>query len=371
MERKRNIATIVVFAVILLGFTVAFFILPDNPRSQAERRLLARPPQLSAENVLGGTFMMDFEEYMQDQFPGRERFRMINALTRRYALRQRDHNGYYYAGGHLSQMEFPLNTQAVEQNAAWLAGLSRHFFEDMNVFYAVVPDKNYFLAEQHGFLALDYEAMMEMIHERLGHLTYIDLFEAMSLDDFYRTDIHWRQEAIFPVAEALARGMGVEIPARARFTEHRLYPFYGSFHGHAALPIAPDELIYLTNEYTEQAVVHILEEINREFVFTRMDGVYRTDLFGGMDSYDVFLAGAQAIVTVEVSNAQSDRELIIFRDSFGSSIAPLLLGGYRKITLVDIRYVPSRMLPELIEFDDQDILFLYNTTLFNRAGLLR
>ena len=371
MERKRNIATIIVFAVLIFGMAVAFFVTPDQHRSQAERRLLARPPQLSAESVFSATFMQDFEVYMQDQFPWREQFRTINALTRRYALRQHDHNGYYYVAGHLSQMEFPLNSRAVEQNAAWLAGLSRHFFEGMNVFYAVIPDKNYFLAPQHSFLSLDYEAMMHIVHERLGHHTYISLFNIMSLNDFYRTDIHWRQESIFPVAEALAQAMGVELPMRESFTAHRLYPFYGSFHGHAALPVPPDELIFLTNEYTEQAIVHILEEQNRELVFTRVEGVYLPDLFGGMDSYDVFLAGAQALVTIELPNASTDRELIIFRDSFGSSIAPLLLGGYRKITLVDIRYMPSRILPEFVELGNQDILFLYNTTLLNREGLLR
>jgi len=380
MEKKRNIATLIVFAVLIFGLAAAFFAMPDAQRSQAERRLLAQPPEFNAGRVFSGAYMTDFEEYMQDQFPAREPFRMINALTRRYALGLRDVNGYFLVGGHLSEMEFPLNTEAVRQNAAQLNAIARQFFGDMNVFYAVIPDKNYFLAPQHGFLALDYDAMMEIVHAQLGQHTYIDLFDVMQLDDFYRTDIHWRQEAIFPVAERLAQSMGVRLPARESFTEHRLYPFYGSFHGHAALPVRPDELVYLTNHYTENAVVHTLIERNREFLFSRYItfederhrlGVYNPVLFGGMDGYDVFLAGAQAIITVEAPNAQTDRELIIFRDSYGSSIAPLLLGAYSRITLVDIRYIPSRMLPEFIDFDGQDVLFLYNITLLNRPGLLR
>ena len=380
MEKKRNIATLIVFAVLIFGLAAAFFATPDVHRSRAERRLLARPPVLSAERVFSGVFMTDFEEYMQDQFPAREPFRMINALTRRYALGLRDVSGYFLAGGHLSEMEFPLNTQAVAQNAAHLDSIARQLFEGMNVFYAVIPDKNYFLAPRHGFLALDYNEMMRIVHTRLEQHTYISLFDVMALDDFYRTDIHWRQEAIFPVAERLAQGLGVEMPARERFTQHRLFPFYGSFHGHAALPVRPDELIYLTSEYTENAIVYTLIEQNRELVFSRyitFEGqrhrldVYNPVLFGGMDGYDVFLAGAQAIITVEAPNAQAERELIVFRDSYGSSIAPLLLGAYRRITLVDIRYIPSRMLPEFIDFDGQDVLFLYSTTLLNRPGLLR
>jgi len=380
MEKKRNLVTLIVFCLIIFGLGTAFFLVPRNHRSQAERRLLAQMPTFNSDTVLGGSFALDFEEYMQDQFPAREPFRTLNALTRRYALWQRDHNEYFFAGGHLSQMEFPLNTQAVESNATFLNNISRHLLEGMNVFYAVIPDKNYFLAPQHGFLALDYNAMMETMHRRLGHHTYINLFDMMELDDFYRTDIHWRQEAIFPVAEHLAKNMGITLPARDSFTAHRLFPFYGSFHGHAALPVRPDELIYLTNDYTEQAIVHILVEENREFVFTRyitVDGerhrlgVYNPFLFGGTDGYDVFLAGAQPLITIEVPGAATDRELIIFRDSFGSSIAPLLLGGYSRITLVDIRYIPSRMLSNFIEFGEQDVLFLFSTTLMNRYGVLR
>ena len=379
MERKRHIATLAVFGLILFGLGIAFFLTPHQHRSQTERRLLARRPELNAESIFSGDFMSDFEVYMQDQFPAREQWRTLNATARRFAFGLRDHNGYYFAGGHLSQMEFPLNPDAVAQNAARLNSISHNFFEGMNVFYAVIPDKNYFLAPQHGFLALDYDEMMRIIHRHMQGHTYISLFDVMDLDSFYRTDIHWRQETLFPAADRLANGLGIEIPAPSTYTEHRMFPFYGSFHGHAALPVRPDELVFLTNDYTENAIVYTLIEQGRELVFSRyvtLDGeqhrlgVYTPFLFGHMDSYDVFLAGAQAIITVDVPNANTDRELIIFRDSFGSSIAPLLLGGYSRITLVDIRYIPTRLLPQFIEFGDQDVLFLFNTTLFNRPNLL-
>jgi len=90
-----------------------------------------------------------------------------------------------------------------------------------------------------------------------------------------------------------------------------------------------------------------------------------------MDGYDIFLSGAQAIQTIEVPNAESDRELIIFRDSFGSSITPLLTGAYSKITLVDLRYIAADFVDQFVEFEDQDVLFLYSTSLFNSGMLLK
>ena len=56
---------------------------------------------------------------------------------------------------------------------------------------------------------------------------------------------------------------------------------------------------------------------------------------------------------------------MIFRDSFGSSIAPLLVQSYAKVTLVDIRYMRMEMLQRLIGFENQDVLFLYSTLVLN------
>ena len=57
---------------------------------------------------------------------------------------------------------------------------------------------------------------------------------------------------------------------------------------------------------------------------------------------------------------------MLFRDSFGSSIAPLLIENYRKITLIDLRYINSELLTEYIEFNNQDVLFLYSGVVLNQ-----
>ena len=59
-------------------------------------------------------------------------------------------------------------------------------------------------------------------------------------------------------------------------------------------------------------------------------------------------------------------------DSFGSAISPLFLEGYSKITLIDLRYVASQLLPEFVTFhENQDVLFLYSTSLLNSGMLLK
>ena len=91
----------------------------------------------------------------------------------------------------------------------------------------------------------------------------------------------------------------------------------------------------------------------------------------GKDPYELFLSGALSLITIENPNATTDKELVIFRDSFGSSIAPLLVEGYAKITLVDIRYISSDIVGNFVDFDNQDVLFLYSTLILNNSVTLK
>ena len=59
--------------------------------------------------------------------------------------------------------------------------------------------------------------------------------------------------------------------------------------------------------------------------------------------------------------------MIVFRDSFAGSLIPYLVEGYQKITLVDIRYVDSKLLGAFLKVDNQDVLYLYSTILLNNS----
>ena len=87
--------------------------------------------------------------------------------------------------------------------------------------------------------------------------------------------------------------------------------------------------------------------------------------------YEVFLSGSRSLLTIENPNASTDRELIIFRDSFGSSIAPLLVKDYAKVTLVDIRYIQIDVLDRFLTFEGQDVLFLYSTLVLNNSSTIK
>ena len=85
----------------------------------------------------------------------------------------------------------------------------------------------------------------------------------------------------------------------------------------------------------------------------------------------MYLSGARSLLTIENPNAATGRELILFRDSFGSSIAPLLVSDYAKVTLVDLRYIQSDYLGQFLTFSGQDVLFLYSTLVLNSSAAIK
>ena len=203
-----------------------------------------------------------------------------------------------------------------------------------------------------------------MAAEKDDLMRYIDLFGTLTADDYYRTDSHWRQENLLTAADTLAAAMGVALPDN-RYTEWTLdRPYYGVYYGYAALPMEPDHLTYLTSDLLDACTVYNYETGKTGPIYDLAKGA-------GKDPYELFLSGSVSLLTIENPNADTDRELVIFRDSFGSSLAPLLVPGYAKVTLADIRYLPSSQMGKYLTFTDQDVLFLYSAPVLNNSETLK
>lgn len=338
----------------------------DTEISYSERRTLLKVPSFSIEKLLYGELFVEYEKYFLDQFVLREDFRGLKAFIKFNVLKQKDNNEIYITDGNIIKMEYHLNEKAIINAANKFNEIYQRYLQGMDVNYAIIPDKNYFVATENGYLSMDYEKLLKLMKQNINDMNYIDVFHALDIEDYYKTDIHWSQDMIIDIAAMLLKEMGNEAyTSEIQYFEKSLYPFYGSYYGQAAIRIRADKLVYLTNEILENSYVydHIEKTYSR---------VYQQEKFGTIDSYDLFLSGAKSLLTITNPAATTDKELIIFRDSFGSSITPLLLHGYSKITLIDLRYFKTDLLGEYIDFSkEQDVLFLYNTLILNNSYMLK
>ena len=72
--------------------------------------------------------------------------------------------------------------------------MEKHNKSNNNIYFTMVPDKNYFVNE--GNLKLDYNKMENMLKEKLTFAEYIKISDMLELSDYYKTDTHWKQENI-------------------------------------------------------------------------------------------------------------------------------------------------------------------------------
>ena len=362
--KKKDIFVVIAASFLIFGLALTGLLMSDKEMSVSERRPLAEFPPLSFKSVANGSFQKGFEEYSPDHFPFRDGFRTIKSLTAYKLFRQKDNNGIYLADGHLSKLDYPENLDSVKKATDRFRDIIDWYAdENAKVYFSVIPDKNYFLAEKNGYLSIDYDRLISFAKAEMNTAEYIDITGLLELSDYYRTDSHWRQECITDVAGLLADKMGTVLDET--YTESKLSDcFQGVYAGQSALPIAADELLCLETQATKNSLVYDAEtETNIP--------VYNGEKLSGNDLYEVYLSGAKSLLKIENPEGPSDKKLIIFRDSFASSLAPLLISGYREITLVDIRYISPKILERFIDFSGRDMLFLYSTGVLNNSVTIK
>lgn len=364
----RNSVLVLVMGVVLFSLSAYCWLKPEDKFSESERRVLKSFPKISVETVINGKFMKEFEDYSVDQFPFREKFRTLKAYAAYGLLGKKDNNGVYVAEGHLSKMEYPMQIPMLDHAAMRMEEIYNLYLRDGNskCYFSIVPDKNFYLAEENGYLTMDYEKLFSYMKERVEFAKYIDITGLLNLQDYYKTDTHWRQEEIVDVAQFLQKEMsGVSSDTKYEVKEAPV-PFYGVYCGQSALPVEPDKLYYLESDALKECIVTSYDTGK-----PLPANIYNMEKVLGHDAYEMFLSGTSALQVIENPKAENQKELIVFRDSFGSSLVPLLVEEYSKITVIDTRYVQSKMLGNLVDFHGQDTLFIYSTIILNNSMALR
>lgn len=362
-SKLKNIIISTSFILILVGFMVSNIFSQDKEISYEERRKLSQFPKFTVEKLVKGEYFQDMEEYFLDQFPLRNNFRKIKSFINTNIFKEKDNNDIYIIDESIYKMEYPLREKSIYNSAIFYNKIASIYFKNSNIYYTIVPDKNYFVPKDKGYLSLDYEKIIDIMKKNTENMKYIDIIKNLKISDYYNTDLHWKQEKILPVAENLLTAMKNKV-LNYKYEEKTFDSFYGSYYGQSATNINPDKLVYLNNKIIEECKVYDFEK--QEYIT-----VYNDEYFKNVDSYDVYLGGAKPLLSIENPNNTSGKELYIFRDSFGSSLAPLLISEYSKIILVDLRYINSTEFEKYIKpKENSDVLFMYNTLILNNSDII-
>ena len=352
---KNKIITIL-FIIYILTFSILGIIIKDNEISSTERRKLSTFP----EYTLSNEYVTKLDKYLLDHFPIRDNFRSIKANFNYKILKKLDNNNIYLKDNYIFKSEYPTNKESISNFINKINKIKSILTKDNKTYMLIIPDKNYYL-DSKDFLNIDYNYIYNEINNL--NIDTIDIRNVMSLSDYYETDTHWRQEKLHKVIKEMSNVMNFDY-LEETYQENYYNNFYGVYYGESAINRLPETITYLTNNNLNDIYVNYLENKN-------LHSIYNLEKLTSLDSYEVYLDGASSFIEIYNKNSKSNKELIIFRDSFASSITPLLTNYYKKITLIDNRYINSNNYLNLIEFNNQDVLFMYSTLIANNSSSLK
>ena len=372
-NKIKNIVICVVMGLFLFGFSILCLVLPKPEFLDSERREPAAFPELNFETIMkdgkeyGDSFMKKFDDnYTPDNFPFRDAFRSIKGFVVNYIFNHKDKDGIFMEDGYIAEMQDKIDEGSIAHAADRFTFIYEMYLKNKGItpYISIIPDKAYFLAEQNGYLSMDYEEFVKKMTSSVEFAKYIDIMSSLTIEDYYKTDTHWRQEQLTDIAALLVNGMGGSYDSKYEVNTLD-FPFYGVYSGRVGRPVDAETIYYLTNANMENIKVTDYQNGGKEI--TLYDMVKGT----GKDPYDLFLSGELSKVVIENPNAKTDKELVVFRDSYGRSLIPLLADDYAKITVVDIRYAHPMMLLADVNFENQDVLFLYSTLVLNNSSELK
>lgn len=359
-DKIKDIVVTIIFLFTIIALFLINIIKKDTDISVAERRKLATMPELTTKSLFDGTYFKKFDSYVTDQFVERDAFRKIKIDIE--LSTKGEYNNLYLYDDYIIEEIFPLNSNSINNLTNKINYIKDTYLNDnSNIYYTIIPDKNYFV--NNGNLKLDYNKLQDMMKSNLTNLNYINIFDKLTLDNYYKTDTHWKEEDLFNVANTIANQMNFDITNNNNVV-NTITTFKGSYAGRLSVTKDIDTIKTISNPSTLNSSVYNYET-------KKYTDIYDYTKINSLDKYDIYLSGAVPIIDITNNNTSSDKELIVFRDSYGSSLIPLLIEGYKKITVIDIRYISSKILNKYIDFNDQDVLFMYSILTINNSFSIR
>ncbi len=365
MNKEKLVYSIfgILAAVLLIGGGVLHVVLKDRTYSEVEKRGLTAFSDVKSAPLADGSFMNAAENYASDQFPAREllmKLRM-NAL---YTLGKRSSEGVYYGqDGRMIEAFEPYDEALLKENAAALnafyqeAGAERFYFMPVPTAVEMYPELLPASAETASESAWIEEFTKEL-EDGIEVLDVRPLFRVLKNaghELYYYTDHHWTTEAARSAFLYFASDLGW----KAGTYESGVVTdqFFGSLASKSG---------FTPTRYDSLTVYRNLDPDLVTLVAHPSTGVsggsfYDLSKLETSNPYEVYLGGNEPIITV-TTTADTERTLLVVKDSYANCFVPFLAGSYKRITIVDPRYYTGSLSALLTSAKSTDVLVLYNVS---------
>ncbi|MBC6696461.1 hypothetical protein H9L25_06745 [Terrisporobacter mayombei] len=359
-------ASAVIFILFIGIFVGANLITKDKTYSETENRILATKPNFTIDRLLEGRFTSKFEDYVVDQFIGRDFFTNIKMSVDKLLGRNQANGVFLGKDGYLIEDFTAPNEEAVNQNLQAIDNFSKRY-KDVKQYMLISPTSVGILKDKLPYSApvIDQESYLKSYKEKLpSSIKFVDTYETLNnhKDEyiFYKTDHHWTSLGAFYSYEKLAEDMGLKKKPDDYYNVQLVSnDFFGALSSKSGYDVKEGDKVqvYIPAKNEKYIVVNYVEEQEKSA------SLYSSEALEKKDNYEVFLKGNHPLVKIKTS-AKNDKTLLIFKDSYANSFIPFLTNDFSKIIVVDPRYYYEDIDKLMEQENVNEVLYLYNANTF-------
>ena len=361
MENKgknngAKLALIIAFCAALGAVFVLLLALPKHAgelsplefRQLADYPIRGKSADKLKENVVTGRFSSDVDSFLEDHFPGRSFFISLESYSSRLTGRNADKSVVWGKNGRLFDAPLSVDDESLEQLKTNVSQIDSFCAENgLEAIYAIVPSSAAICADELPALHLDYPQSVEGLAKGLSSGSVMELGGLFSSAEdpsglLYRTDHHWTMEGVYACYKELCGLLG-ETPASREYFTVEEYDFYGSYYRKAGLWLTKPDTLEVWRSPLLDSMEVVLGVESRGDIRT---GVYDAEKLaeGEVDKYASYLYSNNGLTVIRNPEGNG-KTLMIVKDSYGNSIAPLLAVNYSNIIMIDTRYYDDPALP--------------------------
>ena len=359
---KQGVMLAILLAAVILVFSLAGLLAKDRAFSENENRSLAQKPQLTWQAVKDGSYLSDLSAYIADQFPGRDTWLSVN-LGMHKLLGAKESGGVYLGKeGYLLQIPGAPNEEQLDRNLSAMEAFAKAY-PDINMVASIVPNAVSVLSENLPANApvRSQQADLKGIQGKLSTVQFVDVTDTLEQHDdeqlFYRTDHHWTSLAAAYTFGKLAPSFEITAPTLSSYQRYRVST---SFEGTLASKSGSHKVSDTVEIFVPDTRIEYFVEYPEGSPVCSM---YNAEALDAKDHYTVFFGGNYPRVDI-TTTADTERCLLVFKDSYANCMIQFLYPYFDHITMVDPRYYYDSVEQIISSEAITDVLFLYNLDTF-------
>ncbi len=367
MRVNRNLTA--VFLLFIVSLSLSGLLSLPRLFSPRENRYLTQRPRLTLRSLLNGKFMSEYEQFVTDQFPGRDSWVLLK-MDVEQLLNKQESNGIYFAQDGYLLERYEHDERWLGQNADYISSFAERTGLPTAVLLAPTAIAIYPEKLPAGAPNDEQRAAWQLVQAKLGsQVQAIDVWSSLvgHKDEpiYFRTDHHWTMRGAYYAYAALLQQQGKRPVPLGDFQSTIVSGnFLGTHFAKASRRhLRPDQIEVLHPLPAPPVTVHYpAEHIRRDSLF---DSTYLEQV----DQYAYFLGGNHGVTQIKTATSNG-RSLLVVKDSYAHCFLPFLAAHYENIHVLDLRYYSLSVSQYAQEHGCDEALFLFSVTQFSSPANL-